>query len=180
MKRLVTYFLQGLLLVVPVAATVYALVAGFTLIDNLVPVKIPGLGFVVVIVFVAFLGWLSPYVLGNPLLAWVESWFERVPLVKVIYTALRDLMSAFVGEKKRFTEPVLVLVGRETGLQKMGFVTKKDLESLGIIGKVAVYLPHSYNFSGNLFIVPRENVTPLAINAADAMKFIVSGGVTGL
>jgi uncharacterized membrane protein len=179
-RRLVTYFLQGLLLVVPMAATAYALVAAFTLIDNLIPVRIPGLGFVLILVVIAFLGWLSPYVLANPLAAWLERLLERVPLVKVVYTALRDLMSAFVGEKKRFTEPVLVLVGRESGLQKLGFVTKKDLTSLGLEGKVAVYLPHSYNFSGNLFIVPRENVTPLPVNPADAMKFIVSGGVTEL
>ncbi len=100
-------------------------------------------------------------------------------MVKVIYTSIKDFMSAFVGKEKRFTEPVLVKVSHDSNLEKMGFVTQRDLRNLGIAGeKVAVYLPHSYNFSGNLFIVPVENITPINAPPAEVMKFIVTAGLT--
>ncbi len=90
-------------------------------------------------------------------------------------------MSAFVGKDKKFTEPVLVKVNKDSDLEKLGFITQHDLTELGIeAGKVAVYLPHSYNFSGNLFIVPSANVKPLNVNSAEVMKFIVSAGVTSI
>jgi uncharacterized membrane protein len=90
-------------------------------------------------------------------------------------------MSAFVGKERRFTEPVLVKVTRDGHLEKMGFITQKDLSNLNIPnGKVAVYLPHSYNFSGNLFIVSVESITPLDASPAEVMKFIVSAGVTSI
>lgn len=180
MKKLVTNFLRGLVLVTPIAATLYVLYWVFMLIDGLLPVRIPGLGFLIIIGGVTLLGAVSPFLLGNPIISQVRQWVDRVPLIKVIYTAIKDLMTAFVGEKQRFSQPVLVTISRESGLKKMGFVTQKDLSQLGLEGQVAVYLPHSYNFSGNMFIVRAEAVEPLNISGAEAMKFIVSGGVADL
>jgi uncharacterized membrane protein len=180
MKKILSWFFRGLVLVIPVAATLYVLIMGFRFIDGLLPVRVPGLGFVLVIALITLLGLLSPRLLAMPLISLVEHGLEKVPLVKVIYSAVRDLMSAFVGDNRRFSEPVLVTVGQGANLHKIGFVTRKDLSALGIKDKVAVYLPHSYNFSGNLVIVPKENVTPLPISPAEAMKFIVTGGVTGI
>lgn len=177
MKKLFTNFLRGLVLVVPVAATLYVIYAAFTLIDGLLPVDVPGLGFVIIVGAITALGAISPVLLGNPMAGWAREQLERVPLVKLIYTAVKDLMTAFVGEKQRFSEPVLVTVNRDSGLKKLGFVTQQDLSALGLPGQVAVYLPHSYNFSGNLFVVGRDAVQPLTISGAEAMKFIVSGGV---
>jgi uncharacterized membrane protein len=177
MKKLMTNFLRGLVLVTPIAATFYVLFWVFTLIDGLLPVRIPGLGFVIIIGGVTLLGAASPFLLGNPIISWVRHWVDRVPLVKVIYTAIKDLMAAFVGEKQRFKQPVLVTISRDTGLKKVGFVTQSDLSRLGLQGHVAVYLPHSYNFSGNMFIVRADAVEPLQISGTEAMKFIVSGGV---
>jgi uncharacterized membrane protein len=106
---------------------------------------------------------------------------NKVPLLKTLYTSIKDLLSAFVGTKKRFNEPVLVNVGSGGGLQKIGFITEKDLSDLGIPNtKIAVYLPHSYAFSGNLFIVDASAVSPIDAKASDVMKFIVSGGVTNI
>jgi uncharacterized membrane protein len=180
MKKLITNFLRGLVLVIPVATTVYILYATFMLIDGLLPVDVPGLGFVIIIATVTTIGAVSPFLLGNPIAAWAQQLIERVPLVKLIYGAVKDLMGAFVGEKQRFKEPVLVTLSKESGIKKLGFVTQRDLSDFGLSGQVAVYLPHSYNFSGNLFIVPSENVVPLPISGAEAMKFIVSGGVTDI
>jgi uncharacterized membrane protein len=106
---------------------------------------------------------------------------SQAPLIKVIYTSIKDFISAFVGKDRRFTEPVLVKVNRQSDIEKLGFITQKDLSNIGIPqGRVAVYLPHSYNFSGNLFIVPVENVTPLNAPPAEVMKFIVTAGVTSI
>jgi uncharacterized membrane protein len=177
MKKLVTNFLRGLILVAPVAVTLYVIYKAFTTIDGLLPVDIPGLGFLIIVGAITAMGALSPVLLGNPIIGWARDTMERVPLVKVIYTAVKDLMTAFVGEKQRFSEPVLVTVNRDSNLKKLGFITQQDLSSLGLEDQVAVYLPHSYNFSGNLFVVGRDAVQPLPISGADAMKFIVSGGV---
>ena len=115
------------------------------------------------------------------MLAYLDKLISQAPLVKIIYTSIKDFMSAFVGKERRFTEPVLVKISRDGNLEKMGFITQKDLSNLGIPkGKVAVYLPHSYNFSGNLFIVSVENITPLDAHPAEVMKFIVSAGVTSV
>lgn len=180
MKKLIMYFIKGLLLVVPVAATGYVLYIMFSGIDQLLHIKIPGLGFVIIVVFIIVLGYLSSFFLTKPLFAFFEKSLQRTPFIKVIYTAIRDLLQAFIGDKKQFDKPVLVTISKENGLQKLGFITKEDLSDFHIKDKVAVYLPHSYNFSGNLFIVPKENVQPLNISGAEALKFIVSGGVTKL
>jgi uncharacterized membrane protein len=104
--------------------------------------------------------------------------FERMPLVKLLYNALRDLFEAFVGGKKSFNKPVLVQLLPGSPMRLFGFVTNEDLSSLGIIDRVAVYLPQSYNFAGNLVLVPSEAVTPIAAESGQVMAFVVSGGVS--
>ena len=89
------------------------------------------------------------------------------------------MLSAILGSKKKFDKPVMVLVNKETGNKQLGFITQVDLSELSIpAGSIAVYMPHSYAFSGVLLIVPRENVTPLNASSTEVMKFIVSGGIT--
>jgi uncharacterized membrane protein len=187
LSKLVSYFLKGLLYTVPLALTVYIIYRLFLLIDGLIPVLlgdlIPinhrGLGILLVIALVTGVGIMGSSFLAKPIKNYFTRLIDSVPLVKTIYSSIRDLMSAFVGEKKRFDRPVLVKTNKESGMEKLGFITAEDLSSLGIGDeKIAVYLPHSYNFSGNLFIVPQENVTLLNVNSSEVMKFIVSGGVT--
>ena len=178
-RRFVSYFLQGVLLAVPVAATIYVVYKLFTAIDNILPFDIPGLGIIVLIMFLTLLGFLGTTIIADPIMAYFSRLLDKAPLLKSIYSAVKDLTTAFVGKKKSFTEPVLVKMMIDSDVQKFGFITNKDLSELGISDdKVAVYLPHSYAFSGNLFIVPKRNVTPIDAKAADIMKFIVSGGVT--
>jgi uncharacterized membrane protein len=188
-KSLLAWFLQGLLFTAPLALTIYIIYASFKVVDGILTdvildifgFRIPGLGMVVILGTITMIGFLGSSIVFRPLLAYFDKLISQAPLVKIIYTSIKDFMSAFVGKERRFTEPVLVKVSREANLEKMGFVTQRDLSNLGIPdGRVAVYLPHSYNFSGNLFIVPVENITPLNANPAEVMKFIVSAGITSI
>ena len=122
---------------------------------------------------------LGSFIIRTPLAILFNRIMDQVPLIKMLYTAISDLLSAFVGQKKKFTEPVMVIMSRESNIRKLGFITERDMKNIGIGSEfVAVYLPHSYNFSGNMFVVPADNVIPVEANSADFMKFIVSGGVT--
>lgn len=156
--------------------------------DNLVNDKLDlvfnfrfmGLGVVIMVLLLAALGWLGSTLLFRPIYNFLEQIFQSTPLLKIIYSSLKDLFSAFVGNEKKFNKVVLVKLAGSDNLQRMGFITQKDLSNIGLKDKVAVYFPHSYNFSGNLFIVDKECITPLDIDTSEAMKFIVSGGVSKL
>lgn len=186
MKKLISYLFQGLLLLAPVGITAYIIYALFNIVDNSVNdflesvfhIRFRGLGLIIIICLITFIGFLSSTLLFGPIFSFVESLITRTPLIKIIYTAFKDLFSAFVSDKKKFNQPVLVNLNGNPNFQKLGFMTEDNLSSLGLHGKVAVYLPHSYNFSGNLFIVDVKDVTYLNISVSDLMKFIVSGGVT--
>lgn len=177
-KVILGYFFRGLLLVVPITLIAYIVYQLFIFLDEIIPMEIPGLGMLILLGGITLLGFLGSTFIAEPIYKRANKMLDRVPLVKTIYTAITDLLSAFVGQKKSFSRPVLVKLNRESEIEKPGFVTNDDLSVLNLkTGKIAVYLPHSYNFSGNIFIVPIENVTPVDINTAEFMKFIVSGGV---
>lgn len=189
MNKLIRYFLQGLLLISPVAITIYAIVVTLEFIDGLliqhltdiIGFKIPGLGLIIIVTFITLIGIIGSSILITPILKSVDKLISRAPLIKIIYTSIKDFMSAFVGKEKKFTEPVLVKVNVNSDLEMLGFITQHDLTSLGInLDKVAVYIPYSYTFSGNLYIVPAANVKPLKVNSTEIMKFIVSAGVTSI
>ncbi len=186
-RALVKYFFQGLLYIAPISITLYVIYIGFVYIDGLLDeyivevlgFNIPGLGILVILVSIALTGFVLSSIIFRPLWGALERLMVRAPLVKIIYTSVKDLMEAFVGQKKKFTEPVLVKISKTTDLQKIGFITNRDLEILGLgEEKVAVYFPHSYAFSGNLFVAPVENITPIKAPPAEVMKFIVSAGIT--
>ncbi len=191
MRRIFNYFLQGLLFVVPIAVTIYVLIKSILWIDSLLPfqipvripwldkVEIPGLGLLVIFSVIAFAGFLGSTYIRNPFFVYLEKWIEKAPLTKLIYTSVKDLINAFVGEKKSFNHPVMVLVQKDSQLHRIGFITKESVVELGMSeGMVAVYLPFSYGFNGQLVIVPRENVKPIDSSGSEMMKFIISGGVT--
>ena len=182
MKRIARYFFQGLLFVVPLAVTIYVIYAAFMAIDNLLDIRIQGrtvrgLGFLIVLGGITAIGFLASNFLTKRVLSLVERLFGRLPLVRILYSALKELISSFVGDKKGFDRPVLVNLVPAGNLHAAGFVTNSDLEFLGVTGKVAVYFPQSYNFAGNLLLVPRDQVTALDVDGSAAMAFIVSGGV---
>jgi uncharacterized membrane protein len=188
MKKLVSYFLQGLLYIAPITVTIYIIYAVFGFIDGLLQkwleaylkIKIPGLGLVIIVILVIITGILGQTIIAQPFKKLFSQLVKKIPLLSVIYSAFNDLFSAFVGKERKFNQPVIVKVNMTSNLEKMGFLTEEDLSLLDEKDKVAVYFPHSYNFSGELFIVPKEQVRMLDISPTDAMKFIVSGGVAGL
>ena len=187
MKKLINYLLQGLLYIAPLGITAYIVYGIFTFMDGLLKellikffdIKIPGLGFLTLILFLILIGFLGKTFIAEPIKLLFKNIIDRIPLLKFIYGAFNDLFSAFVGKEKKFSKPVLVKVNLNSDLEKLGFITEENLELLGEKEKVAVYFPHSYNFSGELFIVPRVNIKPVNINSSDVMKFIVSAGLTG-
>jgi uncharacterized membrane protein len=186
-RKIVNYFFQGLLFIGPLAITIYSIHLVFVWVDSLlkeyieefVGVNIPGFGFLSVLLIIILVGFLGSSILFRPFATWFDRLISKAPLIKIIYTSVKDLLSAFVGKKRRFNKPVLVKVSADGALEKIGFVTNEDLSDIGIQEKkIAVYLPHSYAWSGNLFIVPAENVTPINASATDVMKYVISAGVT--
>ena len=181
-------FLKGLLLALPTMLLVMVLVWVYQKVDRLAqlifpPIDTPILrvSFLILLVFIslAAFGYFATTVFAKPMKRWLHRTLDKAPFLKTIYTSINDLLKAFVGNKKKFNQPVLVRLTKETEVQKMGFITQDDLTDLGVGPEmVAVYLPHSFNFSGNLFIVPKENITPIDAKSGEIMKFIVSGGIS--
>lgn len=178
MKKISQYFLQGLLVLVPVAATVYVIYLIFTKIDGIFSFAMPGVGFLFTMALILVMGFVTSNLLANRLVLLVDRIFARLPLVTMIYTSIKDLLHAFVGDKKSFNKPVQVAIDADNKIHILGFITRDDLQGFGIADSVAVYLPQSYNFAGNLIIVERSRVTPLAADPGAVMKLIVSGGVS--
>jgi uncharacterized membrane protein len=174
------FFLRGLLILAPAALTVYLVLAVVHWLDTTFDIGIPGVGILVMIVAVAAVGWVGSAVVVRPLFAFAERTINRLPLVGIVYTSLRDLFDAFVGDNQKFNQPVIVQVTESSTAFRIGFITQATLGALGLPDMAAVYFPDSYNFSGELLLVPREFVKPLHVPSAEVMKFIVSGGVAGV
>src|SRR5690606_1447850 len=115
----------------------------------------------------------------EPIRAWLSRTIDKIPLFNTLYSSIKDFTEAFVGDAKKFNEPVLVLVN-ETGLKKIGFLTQRDLNKIGLPDEVIVYFPYSYSVAGQVVVVKASHVQRLDMSATDAMKLVVSGGVSGI
>jgi len=197
LKKLLQYFLQGLIVLAPIGITLWVVLGLFNFVDDILPNiihalapgyltkdttgnlnKIPGLGFIVVIALVLLVGWLSSLFVGVKLVSILDSVLEKTPGIKYIYSSVKDFLEAFAGNKKKFDKPVLVNVDA-TDVWRIGFITQPNSHEFGMPEHVTVYVPHSYAISGITYIVPRERIKLLSnISASDAMKYTVSGGVT--
>lgn len=186
MKRFFTYFLQGLILFIPFIITITILVKLFDFFSSVFSIigvsNYPAvntlLGLLLTIGFVTILGMLASSFVFKGFFSYIEDKLEHAPFVRHIYSPIKDFTNAFMGNKKKFNKPVLVLTNPDAKIEEMGFITHEDLKDLGIQNKVAVYLPYSYSLSGRLIIVSPEQIKPLDTPGAEAMKFIISGGVT--
>lgn len=191
-SRILRYFFQGLLILAPIGITAFTLYWGFITIDNLLPrdliptdhpmnlLRYKGVGFAIVLILIIFVGYLSSSFIVGRMIDMFDHLLERTPFIKYIYSSVKDVFDAFVGEKKKFDHPVLVNV-YGVDVWEMGFITQKDVKSLGLEGYLAVYVPHAYAITGKVFIVREDKVRPLTnISAGEAMKFAVSGGVTNI
>jgi len=192
-RALLNYFVKGLIVVLPMGAAIYFIYWGVSSVDNALnvsgmiwpgskagkPLYIPGLGIANVLLVIFIAGILVTNVITDPIKRWFNRWLNRLPLFKFLYSSIKDLTEAFVGEEKKFNEPVLVEVN-EFGLKKIGFLVQMDLSALNLPGEVAVYFPYSYSFGGQIVIISADKVKPIDRSAADVMKFVISGGVSGL
>lgn len=196
LKKLLQLFFQGLIVLAPIGITIWVVISLFNWIDGFLPniihaispnlinmnpdgslKRIPGLGFIVVMVLVLFVGWLSSLFVVGRLVDVLDSVLEKTPGIKFIYSSVKDFLEAFSGNKKKFDKPVLVNVDG-ADVWRIGFITQKDSVDFGLHDHVVVYVPHSYAISGITYFVPKEKVKPIDnVSAADAMKFTVSGGI---
>jgi uncharacterized membrane protein len=189
---LLNYFVKGLLIVVPLGAAFFLIFWTVARIDSSLnlsseiwvdskgrPLYIPGLGILNVVIVILIAGILVTNVITDPIKKWFGRWLNRLPLFKFLYSSIKDLTEAFVGEEKKFNEPVLVEMN-EFGLKKIGFLVQKDLTLLDLPGEVAVYFPMSYSFAGQVVIISADKVKPINRSAGEVMKFVISGGVSGL
>lgn len=177
---LVRSFLQGILILSPIAVTAYIIYAVFDSIDTLIPSLPRGLGFLLVIGVVTTIGYLGTRLfIGRMVIDGFDYLLQNTPGIKFIYSSIKDVMDSFMGDKKRFNTPVWVCTNRDPEIWRIGFMTQKDLAFVGMTGKVSVYLPHSYAISGWVIVVESTNIKPVTkMNSAEAMKFAVSGGIT--
>ncbi len=178
MNWLIKNFLRGLAIVVPIAVTIYLVWQAFVAVDQLLPLKKPGLGILILVAGTILLGALASNFVVRHFIRWTEAIFRRAPIVRIVYTAIKDLLEAFVGDKRRFDRPVTVALSEAGDVRTLGFVTQDDLTFLALPGHVAVYVPFSYSVAGTLVIVPRERVQLLEADAASVMALAVSGGVS--
>ncbi|MGG9971127.1 DUF502 domain-containing protein [Ferruginibacter sp. SUN002] len=195
-KLLFQYFLQGLLVLAPISITIWAITAAFNFIDGILPnllhgvfpglmedtdgtiKRVPGLGFIVIIGLILFVGYISSTFVFNKLVSVFDKLLEKTPGIKFIYSTLKDFFEAFAGEKKKFTANVLANVD-DNDVWRVGFVTQEDMEEFGFKDYIAVYVPMAYSVAGNVYIIPKSRVKPITnISATQTMKFAVSGGVT--
>ena len=177
--NIVRYFFNGTLFIVPLVATVYFIIVSFQWLDSRLNLPYPGVGFAIILSVITLFGYLTSNFAFKTFSNWFDHGMNRIPLVKLIYSSVKDLLAAFVGDKKKFDRPVLVRINKENQLHRIGFVTQQDLSELGLKDMIVVYFPQSYAVAGDHFVVPRENVQPLNIPGPTAMKFIISGGVSG-
>lgn len=179
MKILAKYFLQGLLYITPIAVTIYVLYWFFVQVDSLLNLAYPGVGILILLVFITTIGFLGNYLIQLPLFGYLDNKLERAPLIKIIYSSVKDLLKAFVGQKKSFNHPVLIKLYENSELRRLGFVTDEGLELLDEdTHLITVYVPHSFAISGQLFLVPQSYIQPIKTKSTDVMKYIVAGGVT--
>lgn len=176
MNWIIKNFLRGLVIVVPIALTVYLIYVGFTALDRLLDLRTPGLGAAILLVGIIGVGVLAGNFMGRKVFLLTEKLFTRAPLVRIVYAAIKDLLEAFVGDKRRFDKPVVVQIGDQ--VRVFGFVTRDDLGALALPGEVAVYVPFSYTWDGCLLVVPKARVEALAADSASIMAMVVSGGVS--
>lgn len=189
-KALLNYLIKGLLIVLPVALSIFIVVWAVTTVDSWLNINnilgvdpktganqnIPGLGLGLVLTIILIAGIFVTNFVTEPMYSWFKRMMNRLPLLNFIFSSIKDLTEAFVGDEKKFNHPVLVEV--EGGMKRIGFLTQNDLTKLDLPGDAIVYFPFSYSFAGQVYVVSKDKIKYLNMSAAEAMKLVVSGGVS--
>ena len=194
LRKFINYVLNGLVIALPVFGTGYIIYKLFSFLDSIVPRILYseeemvtrgdhfwGWGILMLVLVLFVMGWFGSMFINDRIKGWFQRWLDKIPGVNNLYNAISDVLSAFVGKEKKFNQPVLVKVSEQMELEMIGFITDTDLSELGNIqGKVAVYFPMSYSFSGHMMIVPTKNISRIERNAVDILKYTMSGGIVEL
>jgi len=179
-RKLLKFFVQGVLVLAPVTITGYLLYLLFDKVDSILRpyVNIPGLGFAILITFIILVGWVSSSFIMGSVLGLFDHWLEKTPGIKFLYSSIKDFFEAFAGEKKKFDKAVLISAFSDD-VWIIGFLTDSEMKKFEMgADHVAVYVPQAYNFAGQLFILPRNKVKKIEhITSGEAMKYAVTGGV---
>lgn len=179
-KILTSYFVRGLLIFVPTVGTIYTVWLVLAALDSTLNLSIPGAGLLLTLVLIFVTGFVASNVVGQAFVAFLESGIRHLPLVSLLYTSIKDLLGAFVGDKKSFDRPAMITLDGAGKVKVFGFVTCSAFQDVRLTGWVAVYLPQAYNFAGNVIVVPSEFVEAVDADPAQFMAFIVSGGVAAM
>jgi uncharacterized membrane protein len=178
LKKLSHYFFQGLIFLAPIGITAYVFYKAFIFLDGLLGLPYPGAGFLITIAGVTLLGFLTSNFLTRWIFQLLEKIMTRLPFIRLLHSSVKDVLTAFVGNRRRFHRPVMVEVLPGSGVRAFGFMTRESMETFHLQDQVAIYFPQSFNFAGSVLIYPREQVTPMEIESSKLMAFIVSGGIT--
>jgi uncharacterized membrane protein len=181
-------FLNGVLTFVPIIAAIYVFYKVFYFFDGLLgnylkpylqDSYIPGIGIICTVILITFLGWMSTQYISGKIIKLIDRLLESIPFIKTVYSVIKDTVSSFVGEKRSFSKVVLVELPN-TGMKCIGFITSEDVEQLSdsLTDHVAVYIPQTFQVAGITFLIPKEQIQVLEIKPEDAMKFVLSGGMT--
>ena len=193
MKQISKTFLKGLIAVVPITVTLYLLywlaVTAELVLGNIFKVFLPnnwyieGLGVVSGLAAVFFVGGFLESEIIHRLFRKAEQYVFQIPVVKSIYTTIRDLISVFSSDPGKELNQVVLVDVPATGGKQIGFITRSDFpefsDEFNADEQVAVYLPFSYQIGGFTVIMPRTSVVPLAMSVEDALRFVATAGVVG-
>lgn len=188
MKFLGRLFFRGLAAILPLALTGglvwWAVAAGETLLQRVLRLFLaeqdiwPGMGLALSVVLVLAVGLLMYSFVVRQIYQRLAKLLERIPVVKSVYGMIVDVVQLFGSAEERPFRKV-VLVAHQEGFEQIGFLTRDDFDDLPEVGagKVAVYLPMSYQLGGFTIVVPRERVREVDMKVEDALRFCVTAGV---
>lgn len=183
MKKVIGIFLRGAITIAPIGLTLYILYKIYVILDGVFKgllesagLYFPGLGAVLTLALVFLVGLLTSNWLTNRFLRFIEKIFIKVPLVKSIYTIIRDTINSFSGDKKGFSRLAIVELPNSP-LKLLGFITNEETNRFIPEGYCAVYLMQSMQWAGNLVLVPKEYVREVDASSEEAIKFIASAGL---
>jgi uncharacterized membrane protein len=190
MRSLLKFFVNGILTIVPIGLVIYVVVQSFQFLDSLLGnalrerigdgAYVPGLGILLTVVLITLVGWLTTHWFSAQLIGMVEYILQRIPFVKTLYKIIRETIESLLGEKKSFSKVALVTLPNNP-VKMLGFITTEDVSKLGdqLTDHIAIYVPQTFQVAGVTFLVPKEHVEILDISPEEAMRFILSGGVSG-
>lgn len=188
MKSILKNFINGILTIVPIILVIYVIYKTFLFLDGLLgnTLKpylkddyIPGIGLLTTILLITVLGWLSTKYISGKIIRLIDILLDKIPVVKTIYSVIKDTVQSFLGEKKSFSKVALVVIPG-TEMRSMGFITSEQLEDFysPLKDHVAVYIPQTFQVAGFTFLIPKDQVEIIDVKPEEAMKFILSGGMT--